>query len=54
MLDTEERFRHRLVLASGSVIQDGGAPVEDIAAGLDADTWRDLVGEFLALDTQRS
>lgn len=54
MIDTEERFRHRLVLASGSVIQDGGAPVEDIAAGLDADTWRDLASEFLALETQRS
>jgi glycine cleavage system H protein len=54
MLDTEERFRHRLVLASGSVIQDGGAPMEDIAAGLDSDVWRDLAKEFLALETQRS
>jgi glycine cleavage system H protein len=54
MLDTEERFRHRLMLASGSVIQDGGAPMEDIAAGLDSDVWRDLAKEFLALETQRS
>ena len=53
MLDTEERFRHRLVLASGSVIQDGGEPMEDIAAQLDGSTWRDLAEEFLALKAQR-
>ena len=34
MIDTEERFRHRLVLASGSVIQDGGAPVENVTVDL--------------------
>jgi glycine cleavage system H protein len=51
MTDTEERFRHRLMLASGSVIQDGGAPMEDIAAGLDKEVWRDLAKEFLALKT---
>jgi len=49
MVDTGERFRHRLVLASGSVIQDGGTPVEDIAAALDRAEWRGLVDEFLSL-----
>jgi len=54
MVDTDERFRHRLVLASGSVIQDGGTPVEDIAAALDRVEWRGLVDEFLSLKTRQN
>jgi glycine cleavage system H protein len=47
MEDTRERFQYRLMLASGSVIQDGGVPVEDIASSLKPDEWRALVDEFL-------
>jgi len=49
MQDTGERFRHQLMLAHGSVIQDGGDPVEDIAAQLTDDEWRQLTGEFLGI-----
>jgi len=49
MQDTGERFRHQLMLANGSVIQDGGDPVEDIASQLDEDTWRLLTSEFLGV-----
>lgn len=49
MQDTGERFRHQLMLANGSVIQDGGDPVEDIASQLSEDDWRRLTGEFLGM-----
>jgi glycine cleavage system H protein len=49
MQDTGERFRHRLMLAHGSVIQDGGDPVENIASQLGSDDWRRLGAEFLGL-----
>ena len=49
MQDTNDRFRYRLVMASGSVIQDGGRPVEDIGATLDAKEWSSLTEEFLHL-----
>lgn len=49
MQDTTERFRHQLMLASGSVIQDGGEPVEDIASALGDEDWRRLTGEFLGV-----
>jgi glycine cleavage system H lipoate-binding protein len=49
MEDVRERFQHRLMLAHGSVIQDGGAHVEDMTQGLDATTWRELVDEFVNL-----
>jgi hypothetical protein len=49
MQDTGERFRHRLMLAHGSVIQDGGDPVENIASQLGSDEWRRLGAEFLGL-----
>ncbi|MBZ0267281.1 glycine cleavage system protein H [bacterium] len=49
MQDTADRFRHQLMLASGSVIQDGGEPVEDIALALGDAEWRRLAGEFLAM-----
>jgi glycine cleavage system H protein len=47
MQDTGERFRHQLMLAHGSVIQDGGDPVEDIASQLSDADWRRLTREFL-------
>jgi len=47
MEDTRDRFRHELVLATGSVIQDGGVPIEDIASGLDGEAWHTLVQDFL-------
>lgn len=49
MQDTNDRFRYRLVLASGSVIQDGGAPVEDIGGTLEPTDWSALTEEFLHL-----
>lgn len=47
MEDTFARFQHRMMLASGSVIQDGGGPVEDVAERLDHDQWCNLVEEFM-------
>jgi hypothetical protein len=47
MEDTRDRFQRRLMLATGSVIQDGGTSVEDIAHDLDRAIWPALVGEFL-------
>ena len=49
MQDTGERFRHQLMLANGSVIQDGGEPVEDIASQLSEENWRRLTSEFLGM-----
>jgi glycine cleavage system H protein len=48
MEDTRDRFHHQLVLASGSVIQDGGTTVEDLAAQLDPELYDQLVEEFLS------
>lgn len=45
--DTRDRFQHQLMLATGSVIQDGGASIEDIGANLETEEWTALVGEFL-------
>ncbi|GJM43701.1 MAG: hypothetical protein DHS20C21_05430 [Gemmatimonadota bacterium] len=53
MQDTIYRFRHQLVLASGSVIQDGGEPVEDIASALNDASWRRLTGEFLGMQQSK-
>ena len=50
MEDTRERFQHQLTLATGSVIQDGGMPVEDISRALTAQEWETLVQEFLSPD----
>ncbi len=47
MEDTFARFQHRMMLASGSVIQDGGGPVDDVAERLDHDQWCSLVEEFM-------
>jgi hypothetical protein len=47
MEDTRDRFHHQLVLASGSVIQDGGTTVEDLAEQLEPDTLEELIDEFL-------
>jgi glycine cleavage system H protein len=47
MEDTFARFQHRMMLASGSVIQDGGGPVEDVAEQLNHDQWCSLVEEFM-------
>jgi hypothetical protein len=35
--------------ATGSVLQDGGAPVDDVALVLPREHWRCLVDEFLGL-----
>lgn len=52
MEDTRDRFHHQLVLASGSVIQDGGTTVEDLAAALGDDQYEALVEEFLSPSTR--
>ena len=48
MEDTRDRFHHQLVLASGSVIQDGGTSVEDLAEQLEPEALQQLVDEFLS------
>jgi glycine cleavage system H protein len=50
MDDTRERFQYRLMRATGTVLQDGGSPVEDLATVMPREHWRALVDEFLALD----
>lgn len=50
MEDTRDRFQHQLMLATGNVIQDGGAPIEDLASHLDPDQWEHLADEFLSLE----
>jgi len=47
MEDTRDRFQHQLMLATGSVIQDGGASIEDIGTNLDSEEWQALMSEFL-------
>lgn len=54
MEDTRERFQHQLTLATGSVIQDGGVPVEDIAGALSPRAWQHLVEEFLTPEVEGS
>lgn len=51
MEDTRDRFRHQLMLDTGSVIQDGGTPIEDIASGLSSEEWHTLVQAFLTAKT---
>ena len=50
MEDVRDRFQHQLMLATGSVIQDGGATVDDIGEHLDHEAWSKLVDEFLLQD----
>jgi glycine cleavage system H lipoate-binding protein len=45
--DASEALEVRLMALSGSVLQDGGARVEDYARHLEAEDWKRLVGEFL-------
>lgn len=52
MEDTRDRFHHQLVLASGSVIQDGGTTVEDLAGALEDEAYEQLVDEFLSPGTR--
>jgi glycine cleavage system H lipoate-binding protein len=47
MEEAADRLRSRLPALAGAVAQDGGLPVADMAAELDEETWRALVGEFL-------
>lgn len=47
MEDTLARFQHRMMTANGSVIQDGGVPLDDLAEQLDHDQWCGLVEEFM-------
>jgi glycine cleavage system H protein len=49
MEDTREKFQYRLMQATGTVLQDGGSPVEDMATVLPREYWRALVVEFLTL-----
>lgn len=53
MEDVRDRFHHQLVLATGSVIQDGGTTVDDLPAVLEHDRWRALTDEFLDVDASR-
>lgn len=50
MEDTYERFQRDMMTMRGSVIQDGGSPVEDIAERVSPDEWFDLVSTFLGGD----
>jgi glycine cleavage system H protein len=54
MEDTRDRFQRQLMMASGSVIQDGGAPVDDVASQLDAAQWQQLAGQFFELQNSSS
>lgn len=47
--DARDRLHLRLMLATGNVIQDGGSTVDDLAAHLDGEEWKQLVDEFLQL-----
>lgn len=47
MEDTREALDLRLMALSGSVLQDGGAPVGDFARHVPDEDWRRLVHEFL-------
>ena len=47
MEDARERLERQLMALSGSVLQDGGEPVADLAHQLSAEEWEKLVGEFL-------
>ncbi len=49
MEDTRDRFSRQLMLATGNVIQDGGTPVEDMAAELSPDEWHGLAEEFFSV-----
>jgi glycine cleavage system H lipoate-binding protein len=53
MEDTWERFQHRLVVASGSVIQTGGTVVDDLGDRVDSATWQMLATEFLDVAPER-
>jgi glycine cleavage system H lipoate-binding protein len=45
--DSRERLELQLMALSGSVLQDGGMPVADLARRLSDEDWKRLVGEFL-------
>lgn len=47
MDDSRERLDLQLMALSGSVLQDGGEPVSDLAQQLTEEDWKRLVGEFL-------
>jgi glycine cleavage system H protein len=47
MDDARERLELQLMALSGSVLQDGGEPVSDLAQQLTEEDWKRLVGEFL-------
>lgn len=49
MEDTRDRFSRQLMLATGNVIQDGGTPVEDMAAELSPAQWHDLAEQFFTV-----
>jgi glycine cleavage system H protein len=51
--DVRERFQHRLMLATGSVFQDGGVLASDLAEHLGKQEWKSLVDEFLLQDADR-
>jgi hypothetical protein len=43
-----------MMLATGSVIQDGGAPLEDLSENLSREEWLGLVEKFLLNKPDRS
>ena len=49
MEDTRDRFQRQLMLSTGNVIQDGGTPVEDMAAELSPAEWNELAMEFFTI-----
>jgi glycine cleavage system H protein len=51
MEDSRDRFQRQLMLATGNVIQDGGTPVDDIAAHLSPAQWHELAEEFFSVSS---
>ena len=44
--DAREQLEHRLIAATGSVLQDGGEPAPDFADHLEPEDWRELKQQF--------
>ena len=51
MEDSRDRFQRQLMLSTGNVMQDGGTPVDDIAAHLSPAQWHELAEEFFSVSS---
>ncbi len=52
MEGSRNRFQRELMATTGNVIQDGGAPVEDIASQLEPKQWERLATAFFELENE--